>query len=187
MHLLPSAAKVNLLFTEQKNQHKNKTITQDATTDSDLCPVQAAASRVRFLRNQTVLPTAPLQLVPGYRPGHVTTTHCTTALCQATRRIGSHFGIQSSDINACALRAGGTVALLCAGVDPAEIRLMVRWRSWALHAGLTRLTAVSSSPPAGLSTRMLAGGQFCIHTHATLPADLQPQVHAFLASANPQE
>ena len=60
------------------------------------------------------------------------------------------------------------MALLGAKVDPTEIRVVGRWRSWAMIRYLHR-TALDTSDYA---TRMLQAGQFTIQEHSILPADV---------------
>ena len=65
------------------------------------------------------------------------------------------------------MRAGGAMALLQAGVNPLVIRMVGRWKSWAMMRYLHQ-TAKSASD---FAARMLASGNFTITTHPALPAD----------------
>ena len=81
------------------------------------------------------------------------------------------------------------MALLRAGVDPLAIRMVGRWKSWAMMRYLHR-TATSTND---FAAQMLASGHFAITTHPTPPADTATIVaplpteesdHQLLVSAN---
>ena len=59
------------------------------------------------------------------------------------------------------------MALLRAGVDPLVIRMVGRWKSWAMTHYLHR-TATSTND---FAAQMLASGHFAITTHPALPAN----------------
>ena len=59
------------------------------------------------------------------------------------------------------------MALLQAGVDPLVIRMVGRWKSWAMMRYLHR-TATSTTD---LAAQMLASGNFAITTHPAPPTD----------------
>ena len=59
------------------------------------------------------------------------------------------------------------MASLRAGVDPLVIRMVGRWKSWAMMRYLYR-TATSTND---FAAQMLASGHFTITTHPTLPAN----------------
>ena len=72
-----------------------------------------------------------------------------------------------SDINARALRSGGTMALLCARVDPNIIQMVGRWHSDAMFHYLH----LQATPLIGdLSHRMLTGSAFTLLPDQDLPA-----------------
>jgi hypothetical protein len=60
------------------------------------------------------------------------------------------------------------MALLRAKIDSSMIRLMGRWKSWAMLVYLHRSAADTSS----YAQKMLAGGTYTISRHATLPDDV---------------
>ena len=107
--------------------------------------------------------------------------HGSTRRCSRRRRssggsrcCGPLVNIQPSDISAHSLRAGGATALLRAKVDPTEIQLVGRWRSWAMIRYLHK-TALDT----GLyANRMLNAGQFIIQEHSRLPADVLKTLEA---------
>jgi hypothetical protein len=59
------------------------------------------------------------------------------------------------------------MAMLCANVDPIRAKMLGRWRSDEM---LTYLTMQASPMIAGLSTRMLAGGDYQIVPGQDVPA-----------------
>ena len=59
------------------------------------------------------------------------------------------------------------MALLRAGIDPVEIRLQGRWKSWAMMEYLHK-DAVDTT---NYANAMLASGVFTIAAHAALPED----------------
>jgi hypothetical protein len=61
------------------------------------------------------------------------------------------------DVTVRSTRAGGAMALLCAGVDSDRIRLVGRWRSDEMY----RYLDVQAQPVMnGLAAAMLGGGDF---------------------------
>jgi hypothetical protein len=64
--------------------------------------------------------------------------HVTDILRSSCKQIGASLGIKPEDISARALRAGGMMALVHAGIDPYLIRLYGRWKSWAMLEYLRR-------------------------------------------------
>lgn len=62
-----------------------------------------------------------------------------------------------TDVSVRSTRAGGAMALLCAGIDSDRIRLVGRWRSDEMY----RYLHVQAQPVmTGLSAAMLRGGSF---------------------------
>jgi hypothetical protein len=62
-----------------------------------------------------------------------------------------------ADVSVRSTRAGGAMALLCAGIDSDRIRLVGRWRSDEMY----RYLHVQAQPVmTGLSAAMLRGGSF---------------------------
>ena len=72
------------------------------------------------------------------------------------------------------------MALLHAGVNPLVIRMVGRWKSWAMMRCLHR-TATSTND---FAARMLASGNFAITTHPTLPANTATIVAPLLMEEN---
>jgi len=172
--LLQEASKVHLNFTTQKNGVPNEAISHGDTPDPLLSPVKAVRRRVLHLRAAGAPPDTPLFTVylPGGRTQRVTPAALTKALRDSCRAIGGPLGIQYRDISARALRAGGAMALLRAGIDSTTMRMLGRWKSWSMMEYLHR-TALSTD---GFAAQMLQHGRFKITTHEFLPDDVLPLV-----------
>jgi len=176
LDLLSAATKVHLNFTNQKNGVKNEAITHGFNSHPFLCPLKAVRRRVRHLRAHQALPTTPLHTVfasDNTSTQHITDADITAALRASCVSIGDSIGIQPSDISARALRAGGAMALLRAGVADSSIRLLGRWKSWAMLEYLHK----SASDTTGYASRMLACGSYTLNIHkstADAVTDLLP-------------
>ena len=180
--LLGSASLVHLNFTTQKNGVPNEAVTHGVTTDPFLSPLHAVARRVRHLRHAKAPPDTPLHtiILPSGTTRRVTANDLTKALRASCRIMGHTVGVSYNDISARALRAGGAMALLRAGVDSTETRLMGRWRSWAMLEYLHRCAFDTTT----FAARMLEGGSFTIQRHAVLPDDVARRLHLHLASVD---
>ena len=123
---LLAATFVCLTFTNQKNGVRNKTIGHGRSGN----PVHCLALRVIALRQGAAFPTTPLNAVPMG-----STSFCYISALDLTSRIRAALRLHldpaytSSDVSVRSTRAGGAMALLCAGIDGDRIRLIGRWRS----------------------------------------------------------
>jgi hypothetical protein len=128
------------------------------------------ARRVQHLRQHGAPPTTPLYTVfqQNGRTKRIRAKDITARLRCSCVAIGNSLGLTARDISARALRAGGAMALLRARVDSCIIRLLGRWKSWAMLEYLHR-SATNTTPYAQM---MMAGGRYTIDRHATLPADI---------------
>ena len=106
----------------------------------------------------------------------VTARMLTAALKSSCLCLGPSLGLAPTDITARALRNGGCMALIRAGIDPLHARLMGRWKSWAMLEYLHN----SSIDTTDCAARMVAGGTFVIPSHQRLPADVIPLAQAFI-------
>ena len=175
-----SASLVHLNFTNQKNGRKDEAVTHGVTPDPMLSPLHAVARRVAHLQAHSASADTPLHTVfLPTGPARVTGRHITTALRRSCTVVGPSVGLNHHDISARALRAGGAMALLRAGVDSTEARLMGRWRSWAMIEYLHQCAFDTTT----FATRMLTGGAFVIQRHAKLPSDVQARLEARLVAA----
>ena len=166
---IPNSHGVVLNFPNQKNQRKNDPVTHGDTTDPVLSPVQAITRQVLHLREHNAPPQTPLYSY--YQQGtlkQVTARDLTTALRSSCSAIGAKFGLTPKDISVRALRNGGCVALIRAGVDPLQARLMGRWRSWSMLEYLQETSLDTSS----FAQRMLDSGSYVIPRHQFLPQDV---------------
>ena len=169
---LQTAIRVHLNFTTQKNGVPNEAITHGDTVDCFLSPMKAVRRRVQHLRAAGAPPDTPLHAVylPGGSTLRVASGDLTKALRASCTAIGASLGLKYSDISARALRAGGAMALLRANVDSTTLRMVGRWKSWAMLEYLHR-TALTTDD---FATRMLTHGRFHITTHEFLPTDVLP-------------
>jgi hypothetical protein len=89
------------------------------------------------------------------------------ALRASATILGPSLGLDPLDISARSLRAAGAMALLCANVDPIRAKMLGRWRSDEM---LTYLTMQAAPMIAGLSARMLVGGNYSFIPGQDVPA-----------------
>lgn len=181
LDLLATATLVLLRFTTQKNGIRDEDIFHGPTIDPLLCPRKAVARRVTHLRNNNASPDTPLHTVYiGGTATNVSSKSLTKALRDALATIPDPINIAASEISARALRAGGAMALFRANIDPENIQLVGRWRSWAMREYLHR----SATDTSTYAQKMLNCGNFTIQRLAPypLPQDainiIQPYVEA---------
>ena len=131
---LEAATSVSLYFTTQKNQRKGDAIAHARSSHRLCCPVRAAVRRI--LDHRTHRPYDPTTILAAfYHHGHacrIRADDVTKRLRHAAAACFFSTGIPASEISARALRAGGAMALKCAGVDPCNIQLVGRWHSEAM-------------------------------------------------------
>ena len=175
---LQTAVKVHLNFTTQKNGIPNEAISHGDSSDPLLLPLKAVRRRVFHLQQAGAPPDTPLYTVcqSNGTSKRVTSSDLTKALRRSCAAIGSTIGLNYNDISARALRAGGAMALLRAKIDPATMRMVGRWQSWAMLEYLHR-TALNTDD---FAERMLTHGRFRITTHEFLPDDVLPLVASML-------
>ena len=75
------------------------------------------------------------------------------------------------------------MALLRAKVDPTEIRVIGRWRSWAMIRYLHRAALDTTN----YANRMLQAGQFTIQEHSILPADVLSTLQLYPPNTPPTQ
>ena len=174
---LHQATRVLLYLDNQKNGVRGQAITHGDTSDPDLSPLQAVLRQVLHLRQHRASADTPLHTYfDSQGPRHVTSRLVTAALKASCKTLGPSLGLRPSDITARALRNGGCMALIRAGVDPLHARLMGRWKSWAMLEYL-HASSIDTSDFAG---RMLQGGHFVIPTHQQLPSDVLQLAQPYL-------
>ena len=129
---LQAATFATLTFTSQKNGIRGEKIGHSRSGHPTLCPVLCLISCIIYLRLHNASPTTPLNatLVPGaavrwsyLQPADV------TSFLRAAVVLAPDLGILPSDVSARSTRAGGAMAMMCAGIDRDRIRLIGRWRS----------------------------------------------------------
>ena len=166
---LRQATAVTLNFACQKNGDKNQPITHGDTADSAVSPLKAVLQQVLHLRQHAAPPSTPLYTYYVRNTSHrLSSRDLTNTLRASCKDIGASLGLAAQDISARALRNGGCVALIRAGVDPLHARLMGRWRSWAMIEYLQ----AQSLDSMGFAQWMLDAGSFVIPRHQFLPPDV---------------
>ena len=153
---LMAATFVTLTFTEQKNGVRNETIGHGRSGHPTLCPVLCTAARVLALRTAGAAVDSPLNAFFDPTVSHfrfIIASHLTTRIRAALiLHPDPAYTLRSA-------RAGGAMALLCAGIDGDRIRLIGRWRSDEMY----RYLHVQAQPVMnGLSAAMLRGGAFSL-------------------------
>lgn len=156
---LLAATFVCLTFREQKNGVRNETIGHGRSGHPHLCPVLSVAARVATLRQSAATADTPLN---AFRES-ASSPFRYVAATDLTRRIRAALLLHPdpaytvADVSVRSTRAGGAMALLCAGIDSDRIRLVGRWRSDEMY----RYLHVQAQPVmTGLSAAMLRGGSF---------------------------
>ena len=156
---LLAATFVTPTFTRQKNGVRNETVGHGRSGHPSLCPVVSLAHRVLCLRSQGASLDTTLNAV---RPTATSSFRYISA-SDLTARIRAAVTLHPdpaytvTDVSIRSARAGGAMALLCAGVDRDRIRMLGRWRSDEMY----RYLHVQAQPVMqGLSAAMLRGGSF---------------------------
>ena len=126
----------NSLFNTGSGSLMNETVGHGHSGHPILCPVLRLVSRVVALRQLHASPSTSINAYRDPRPGrpfqYVLPIDITRRL-RATLAIHPDPAIDPRDISARSTRAGGAMALLCAGVDRDRIKLVGRWRSEELY------------------------------------------------------
>ena len=150
----------SLTFTRQKNGVRGEKIGHGRSGDPIICPVLCLVELLVALRALHAPPSTPINAYFPTRPGtpfrHVLPADLTRRI-RATLAVYPDASYHPRDVSARSTRAGGAMALLCAGVDRDHIRMIGRWRSDELF----RYLHVQAQPIMnGLSAAMLRGGTF---------------------------
>ena len=156
---LLSATFVTLTFTEQKNGVRNETIGHGRSGHPHLCPVLTLASRLLALRNSGATSTTTINAVRPHplAPFRYVLASDLTLRIRAALTLHPDPAYTAADVSIRSARAGGAMALLCAGIDGDRIRMIGRWRSDEMY----RYLHVQAQPVMnGLSAAMLRGGAF---------------------------
>ena len=156
---LHAATFVTLTFTDQKNAVRNERIGHGRSGHPSLCPVTALATRILALRAEGATEDTSLNAV---RPSS-TAGFCYISPSDLTARIRAVLHLHPdpvyslADVSIRSTRAGGAMALLCAGVDTDRLRLIGRWRSDEMYR---YLHVQAQQIMNGLAAAMLRGGNF---------------------------
>ncbi len=132
---LQAATFGTVTFTRQKNSVRNETIGHGRSGHPHLCPVLCLVARVISLRGLQAPPSCPLNIyaVAPTRPWRHVQSGDLTRRLRNTLALFPIPGYVAADIFARSTRAGGAMALLCAGVSGERIRMVGRWRSDELY------------------------------------------------------
>jgi hypothetical protein len=153
---LQASTFASLTFTRQKNGVRNETIGHGRSGDPQICPVLCLVQRVLALRALHATPTTPINAY-GPAPLRYVQSRDVTRRIRTALAIHPHPGYTSNDISARSTRAGGAMALLCAGVNRDRIRMIGRWRSDEMF----RYLHVQAQPVmTGVAAAMLRGGSY---------------------------
>ena len=110
------------------NGVRNETVGHGRSGHAQLCPVH---KRVISLRRQNAAADTPLNAVRSTVTSpwtHVLASDLTSRI-RAALHLHPDPAYSPADVSIRSTRAGGAMALLCAGVDSDRIRLLGRWRS----------------------------------------------------------
>ena len=128
-------------------------------------------SRVLYLRSHHATPTTPLNAMRSPRASWLYLQPAAiTGFLRAAVLLNPDLGIVPADVSARSTRAGGAMAMLCAGIDSDRIRLIGRWRSDEMY----RYLHVQAQPVmSGVAAAMFRGGHYRLtpgHLNPTLLA-----------------
>lgn len=148
--LLLTATRVTLRIDNQKNCHRDDTLTHDRV-DGPLDPVASMARRYVSARNASS--SNRNAMLSQYGPtSHVTSSTIATLLRRAVIRSGSiRSGFDVDRIGTHSIWASGAMALFLNNTDPILIRKMGRWGS---ETWLTYILSQIGELSAGLSRNM---------------------------------
>ena len=158
---LLAATFATLTFTRQKNGVRNERIGHGRSGHPTLCPVLALVARVLALRSLNLPPTTPLNAFVASAsenpPLLYVLPNDITRRLRAALAIHPDPSLSAAEVSARSTRAGGAMALLCAGIPSDKIKMVGRWRSDELY----RYLHVQAQPVmTGLSASMLHGGAY---------------------------
>ena len=169
LHLLAAATHSSITFDIQKNRQKGEVIGHGTSGHPFACPTRSLARIILHLRTMGADPQTPLC---AYRPPNTQqpwrfiVSSNITRIVQASAAALPHVGFSPQAVTARSMRAGGAMALLCAGIDTDIIKLVGRWRSDAMFR---YLHAQALPIVANLASKMFQHGSFTLLPGQTLP------------------
>ena len=156
---LTAATFMSLTFTQQKNGVRNERIGHGRSGHPSLCPVTSLATLVLALRAHGATVETTLKAVrksPTLPFCHISPSDITSRI-RAVLHLHPDPTYTLADVSVRSTRAGGAMALLCAGVDSDRLRMIGRWRSDEMF----RYLHVQAQPIMnGLAAAMIRGGDF---------------------------
>ncbi len=164
---IQTSTSASLTFTNQKNGVRGEVISHSKSGSVLTCPVTALTRRVIHLRENNATLDTPLATYYTNKKRAVTAKDVTETLQHSVLALGpNNLGFLSKDVSARALRAGGATALMCAGVDHTNIRMLGRWQSDAM----LRYLHLSAQPVMRrFASLMLTGGNFFVEPGQEVP------------------
>ena len=157
---LQAATFATLSFTSRKNGIGGETIAHSRSDHPTLCPVLCLVSRVLYLRTHNAAPTTPLNATQSPRSDswRYLQPAAITGFLRVAVLLNPDLGILPSDVSARSTRAGGTMSMLCAGIDSDCIGLIGRWRFDEMY----RYLHVQQAHPvmSGVATTMFHSGHY---------------------------
>jgi hypothetical protein len=161
-NLLAGAEYVTITFTDQKNNHKNESRTQQRNSDHTLCPVRSWVTTVRrIVRYPNAGPNTTVNtfLEPNHSTPRYLTQNDVNTLLRYTinKHTPEYFGYHHGFVGTHSIRSGAAMALYLATGHPHRIMLLGIWSSDAFLLYL-RPEVMSSS--ARLSQNMLLNDDF---------------------------
>lgn len=183
LHDVRRSTFVALVFTDQKNSVRDKTVGHCPSEDPFWCPTKRVGRRVEYLRHQNAPPDTPLYTCYNQhcQPHYIITLDITTCLRKAATVVYHTTGILPNCISGQSLRSGGATALLCTNWDKDKVQLLGCWKSDAMLRYL-RMQAMQATSEA--SKAMLQHGCFSFHPRSNdvdqLPRETPAQVFQVL-------
>ena len=136
----------SLTFDNQKNRERGEIIGHACSGHSTACPVYALSHRCIALLHAGGTVSTPLCTYHrGTRHATLSSNDLTTLLRNSAQALPG-LGFTAPDINACSLRVGRAMALLCGKVDADTIHLLGRWKLDAMFQYLHAQALPHSSP-----------------------------------------
>lgn len=172
---------VYLIYTDQKNCVRGERIGHCRSGDPMACPVIVIGRRVLHLRTHNAPSDTPLYMVFFQQQWRaVRSNSITQALRVAAHATTATLNITPARISARSLRAGGAMALLCAGVTPIVVKMVARWQSDTMM----RYLHVQALPHTSrLARDMVTHGHFTLLPHSTIPPAALPLLTEAAATA----
>ena len=123
---------ISVTFKIQKKDEKNDTVTQRASGDINMCPIQMAAAIVRRIRSyEKANDNTPISAFWRFNQiDHVTSAQVTAAMKDAIVAIGEDtLNIKKSEIGTHSIRSGAAMAMFLSDCSVCQIMMIGHWSS----------------------------------------------------------